>query len=361
MASNFQTQNNPATCGLATLSMVLNSLELDPDKIWKGPWRWFNEDSLDCCSPSEAILNKGINFEEFLCESKCNGAKVDSFRVYKPEDGDWTFEISKFRNFVINCCKCSEKKLVLSYSRKLLDQTGDGHYSPVGGYHEESNKILILDVARFKYPPHWVSVETIVKAMAEIDPTTQKPRGYFIMSANDQHISKVLRITAPRSRWTQIASTYVFQMQSQFKIKPPKSTFEYISTSLNSINQLEIINFFTDYTKNFKILAQEHSNYINSVFEALNETPIFKIINEVQSKQLIFKESDHLRVACLFILSQNEVGFEFFESTELLKEIEDCFLLSKTSYLIRNEVDSLSSTLSIIQTTCQCLSNKKCY
>jgi hypothetical protein len=30
---------------------------------------------------------------------------------------------------------------------------GDGHFSPVGGYHAGKDLVLILDTARFKYPP----------------------------------------------------------------------------------------------------------------------------------------------------------------------------------------------------------------
>ena len=45
---------------------------------------------------------------------------------------------------------CLFEVVVVSYSRKLLGQTGDGHYSPIGGYHRASDHVLILDVARFK-------------------------------------------------------------------------------------------------------------------------------------------------------------------------------------------------------------------
>ena len=33
---------------------------------------------------------------------------------------------------------------------------GDGHFSPIGGYNAREDLVLILDTARFKYPPHWV-------------------------------------------------------------------------------------------------------------------------------------------------------------------------------------------------------------
>ena len=36
LASQFRTQDDPAYCGLATLVMILNALEIDPGRIWKG-------------------------------------------------------------------------------------------------------------------------------------------------------------------------------------------------------------------------------------------------------------------------------------------------------------------------------------
>lgn len=36
LISYFQTQSEPAYCGLASLSMVLNALAIDPGRKWKG-------------------------------------------------------------------------------------------------------------------------------------------------------------------------------------------------------------------------------------------------------------------------------------------------------------------------------------
>jgi glutathione gamma-glutamylcysteinyltransferase len=41
--------------------------------------------------------------------------------------------------------------------------------------------VLLLDAARFKYPPHWISLSLLFSAMKPIDPQTNKSRGYFIM------------------------------------------------------------------------------------------------------------------------------------------------------------------------------------
>lgn len=39
---------------------------------------------------------------------------------------------------------------------------------------------LILDVARFKYPPHWVPVPLLWEAMNTIDEATGLHRGYIV-------------------------------------------------------------------------------------------------------------------------------------------------------------------------------------
>jgi glutathione gamma-glutamylcysteinyltransferase len=45
--------------------------------------------------------------------------------------------------------------VIAAYNRAGLGQSGGGHFSPLAGYHAASDLTLVLDVARFKYPPHW--------------------------------------------------------------------------------------------------------------------------------------------------------------------------------------------------------------
>jgi len=42
--------------------------------------------------------------------------------------------------------------------------------------------VLILDVARFKYPPHWVPLPLLYQSMNAIDAETGKSRGYLLLS-----------------------------------------------------------------------------------------------------------------------------------------------------------------------------------
>ncbi|KAF9991396.1 hypothetical protein BGZ79_004565, partial [Entomortierella chlamydospora] len=70
LVGNFTTQSEPAFCGPSSLAMVLNSLEVDPQRQWKGAWRWYSDELLECCAPAEQVKAKGITFNQFACLSK---------------------------------------------------------------------------------------------------------------------------------------------------------------------------------------------------------------------------------------------------------------------------------------------------
>lgn len=83
---------------------------------------------------------------------------------------------------------------MVNVSRKKLDQTGDGHFCPIGGLNCEAKKLLLLDTARFKYPPHWVDMDLLYDSMQTIDKDTQKPRGFIILS---KKLSKSIKQKIP--------------------------------------------------------------------------------------------------------------------------------------------------------------------
>lgn len=177
LAGNFTTQTETAFCGLGSLAMVLNALEMDPGRTWKGVWRWYSDDMLSCCSPLEVIKEKGITFDQFACLAECHELVVQSKRhVLGPEGYE------EFLADVRRACTEPGVHMVVSYARKTLDQTGDGHFSPIGGYHAESNQILVLDVARFKYPSYWVKADLLWEAMQPIDLDTGLSRGYHLLA-----------------------------------------------------------------------------------------------------------------------------------------------------------------------------------
>ncbi|CAK0879952.1 unnamed protein product [Prorocentrum cordatum] len=196
LAEQFRTQDDPAFCGLATLAMVLNSLRIDPMRTWKGAWRWFNELNLGCCSSPSRVREEGLSFDMFGRLASCNGAGVTARRAPAAAEGPRSrrsFE-EEFRATVRATSRSGEREcLVVCYAREALGQTGVGHFSPIGGYHAETDRVLILDVASFKYPTHWAALSEVAEGMLRVDQQTGRPRGYLQLRAQPEGDGEGLR------------------------------------------------------------------------------------------------------------------------------------------------------------------------
>ncbi|KAF9575264.1 hypothetical protein EC968_003905 [Mortierella alpina] len=174
LCTSFNTQSDPAFCGVSSLSMVLNALEIDPRKQWRGVWRWYSDEQLDCCASVDVMRQKGITFNQFSCLARCH-AKVITKRADR-------HTLEEFRRDIQAVARSDESHLVLSFSRAALGQTGSGHFSPIGGYHAGEDKVLVLDTARFKYPPFYATVTELWNSLLPQDPETGLCRGYFLIS-----------------------------------------------------------------------------------------------------------------------------------------------------------------------------------
>lgn len=60
-------------------------------------------------------------------------------------------------------------RVLINYDRKGIGQTGGGHFSPLGAYNAETDSFLIIDVAKYKFPPVWVTAQALYNAMATVD------------------------------------------------------------------------------------------------------------------------------------------------------------------------------------------------
>ncbi|XVF32356.1 hypothetical protein REPUB_Repub17cG0074900 [Reevesia pubescens] len=227
LISYYQTQSEPAYCGLATLAMVLNALAIDPGRPWKGPWRWFDDSMLDCCEPLEKIKSQGISFGNVACLAVCNGAQVESFRTDQSSLDD-------FRKRVASCNSSQDCHLIVSYNRAVLKQTGTGHFSPIGGYHAGKDMVLILDVARFKYPPHWVPLSLLWGAMNTIDKSTGHHRGFMVVSRL-QKASVLYTLNCKHESWVKVAKYLMDDVPNLVKSDDVKDVHKILSVVFSSL------------------------------------------------------------------------------------------------------------------------------
>ena len=239
LAENYTTQSEPAFCALTSLCMALNSLGVDPKRrAWpddlRVPWRWFTETSLlGCCdkhSGLERIRRDGLPLHEVARLASCNAKYVEQRYAASSEsvcglaaameqNGVVTghgvedsrnlhtgliLEEDELRKDILRVCAevdsahafeqpntaGSRQRMIASFSRASLGQTGEhGHFSCVGAYDDQNDMALVMDVARFKYFPFWAPVGLLFEAMKPFDSDSKLPRGYLVVSNSDKHAS----------------------------------------------------------------------------------------------------------------------------------------------------------------------------
>ena len=216
LAEQFHTQADPAFCGLGTLVVALNALGVDPGRLWKGPWRWYSEELLDCCLPLEAVRSQGITLDQFACLARCNGVNPTVRRA-----GESTLEA--FRADLRAASRSADGAvLAVSYSRRALGQTGDGHFSPVAGFHAGRDVALVLDVARFKYPPHWVPVPLLWAAMLPEDPATRRSRGWALLRRRAAASAALFHLSNASLPWPEVSRRLLVELPAALAAAQPR-------------------------------------------------------------------------------------------------------------------------------------------
>ena len=69
------------------------------------------------------------------------------------------------------CC------IIAQFDRKVLGMPGAGHWSPLGVYNKDEDKVLVLDTGK-KYGHWWVEVPRLFQAMNTINFTSVLPFVY---------------------------------------------------------------------------------------------------------------------------------------------------------------------------------------
>ncbi|KAF7107802.1 hypothetical protein CFC21_108383 [Triticum aestivum] len=283
LISYFQTQSEPAFCGLASLSVVLNALAIDPGRPWKGPWRWFDESMLDCCEPLHKVKAEGITFGKVVCLAHCAGARVQSFRA------DQT-TIHDFRAHLTRCASSQDCHLISSYHRSPFKQTGTGHFSPIGGYHAEKDMALILDVARFKYPPHWVPLTLLWDAMNTTDEATGLLRGFMLVSRRSSAPSLLYTVSCGHGSWKSMAKYCVEDVPNLLKDESLDNVTTLLSRLVESLpaNAGDLIKCVIEVRRKEEgesSLSKEEKERLflkEKVLQQIRDTDLFRVVHELQ-------------------------------------------------------------------------------
>jgi len=186
LANNFLTQKTQSYCGVASIVMVLNALGLPAPAVPEyEPYRTFTQENVlsektDAVLPRATLARQGMTLDQI-------GA-ILSTQPIKPEIHHASdSSVDEFRKLAGAYLGKPGHFVIVNYLRKTLGEQIGGHISPLAAYDAKADRFLILDVARYKYPPVWVKTADLFAAMNTPDAANDnKSRGFVLVTAATQ-------------------------------------------------------------------------------------------------------------------------------------------------------------------------------
>lgn len=182
LSARFVTEEHQTYCGIASSVMVLNALGVTPPPApdWYPYHYWdqsniFTEAVLKALKPPTQIEGNGITLDELATLLETSGVRVE--RTFASE-----VDVATFRAKAIEALRRPDVYLVVNVDRPELHEVGGGHVSPIAAYNADADRFLMMDVARYKYLPSWISAEELHASMLPEDEASRKSRGYVIVS-----------------------------------------------------------------------------------------------------------------------------------------------------------------------------------
>jgi hypothetical protein len=179
---NFVTQKTQAYCGVASIVMVLNALHTPaPSTPEYRPYLTFTQDNFlddktDIVLPRDLLARQGMTLDQLGALLALHPVSVE---IHHAADGG----LDAFRATARDALAAKDRFVIVNYLRKVLGQQTGGHISPLAAYDDKTDRFLILDVARYKYPPVWVKASDLFDAMNTPDAVNDnKTRGYALVA-----------------------------------------------------------------------------------------------------------------------------------------------------------------------------------
>jgi Phytochelatin synthase len=179
LMANFETQKNQTYCGPTSIAMILNALQVPAPTANYDAYRIFTQENVlnaltDSIITARSVARRGMTLDKVADVLRVYGVSVDTH--YADASG-----VDEFRRLAADNLSKPGRHVIVNFSRSALGQEGIGHISPLGAYDADSDRFLILDVARYKLPAFWVTTQELFNAMAEPKNSKGQTRGYLLV------------------------------------------------------------------------------------------------------------------------------------------------------------------------------------
>jgi hypothetical protein len=204
----YQPQKNPIYCGIASSVIVLNALNYGeiasqkdleitrPEEVGGGVLEYtiYSQNTF-LNEKTDKIKNRAIiDFKEKakLKNGEVYDAGLSLADLAKILSGPYKMKVKtiyadkndaesleEFRSVVKRIFAEKKSFIIANFDGKILNKKSSGHFSPIAAYDEESDSVLVLDVALHKNKWYFVKIEKLLEAMNTKDGETY--RGYVLV------------------------------------------------------------------------------------------------------------------------------------------------------------------------------------
>lgn len=179
LVPNFSVQKTQSYCGVATAVTVLNSMPIKrPVDPTYAPYAYFTQ--RDFFSPAvsriisaETVMKQGMTREEMA-------RTLATYGIHTRTIAGTALSDASLRELLKAALRDPKRFVLANYLRQTFGQVGGGHWSALAAYDAKTDRVLILDVAKYKYPPAWVKIAALRAALSTLDTTSGKSRGLVI-------------------------------------------------------------------------------------------------------------------------------------------------------------------------------------
>jgi hypothetical protein len=182
LMATLDTQERQTLCSVAAGVTILNALPIKrPIDPKYAPYAYFTQtnyfdDRVNAIITRDKTLTTGQTLEQSAMVMATHGAVT---KVYHAGDTS----IDDFRRIAKANLDTPNDYIAVNYRRNHVGQPPGSHFSPLGAYDDATDSFLVLDVARYKFPPVWITTADLYDAMNTFDAEAGKTRGFIVVSA----------------------------------------------------------------------------------------------------------------------------------------------------------------------------------
>jgi hypothetical protein len=182
LAQWFETQANLAYCGVASTVMVLNSLSVPAPAVpGYGAYRFWTQSNAFAIPGSAGYVRPEVVAREGMTLAQLHGWLAGQPELVVERFHGDQLSLGHWRALLRRSLQEPRDRLLVNYLRTTLGQQGGGHISPLAAYDARSDRVLILDVARYRYPAVWVSATDLWESLRTVDKSSGRSRGLLLI------------------------------------------------------------------------------------------------------------------------------------------------------------------------------------